>query len=787
MQIDWHFSKTATVIAVRSVQRKGILLQALLSVVLFPVPHRMKPHPFLIAPLRAIWFNCSFRKKLAFVLIAAAIVPTGIVSYSLIQLSEAQLLNKLHRVLETDLKFLQQQQQQLEAQHSSLARGLAQEVETANIDFTASASNRIDGLIKSSASMSLTASFYLLTDAKGKTVAQKIRAIANPPDEIEALPVKDSSVQAPIYYWLNVPVGIDLSQLAIVQAALRTERSLSGHEILSAEILQQLGLSDQASIGIRFQNITGLSDARKPLPEGTYNLEHGKIGIAAIAVYPIQRNNRIVGTAIVGTLLNRNTPLVDAVPQKTQSSTATLFAYDWRVSTNIPTLDGNRRAIGTRVAREVAETVLQQGKPFIGTTNVIGRTYLTAYAPLFDHRLQLNSGAAKPVGMLYVGMPKTQIIDATNQLVWVGYGISGGVFIVIGLIAVPLSNVLSSSILRLTQFAQQVGCFNQAGIDTSLLIEFEERQDEIGILARELHQMTQRIETNLTTISRSESQLRDQTLQLQDTLEQLQHTQLQLIQTEKMSGLGQLTAGIAHEINNPVSFIHGNVGHAIHYIEDLFKLLHLYQQEHDQPSTQLNDLIDEIDLDFIEEDLPKLLNSMKSGTQRIRDTVLSLRSFSRLDEAEKKVVDLHVGLESTLLILQHRLQSIQVVRRYGELPEIECYPGLLNQALMNILTNAIDALAGQHAPAIEITTQLEASDSIVIRIADNGIGMSDRVRSKIFDPFFTTKPVGKGTGMGLSVSYQIIVEKHGGQIKCFSKPGEGSEFWIQLPIVPTTN
>lgn len=741
-----------------------------------------KPNSFSIAKrLRSSWLNYSFRKKLVFVLIAAAIVPTGIVSYSLIQLSERQLIDKLYSVLETDLKFFQEQQRQLEIQHLLLADGLAEEVEAARLDLGNPDINRLNDLMKSSVDLDLKANFYILTDARGKTVAHKIRSIANLPTENEALPPKDHADPTPIYHLLTVPIGIDFSQLAIVQAALQNQRTLTGHEILSAKILKQLGLEQQATIGIRSQNTLGLSEAKKPLPEGTYNLEQGGIGIAAIAVKPILRNNQIVGTAIVGTLLNRNTTLVDEIRHKTHSSTATLFAYDWRVSTNIPTPKGDRRAIGTRAAREVVEIVLQQGRPFIGSTNIVGQTYMTAYAPLFDHRLQLNPSEAKPIGMLYVGKPNTKVVEATNQLWLMGYGISGGVLIIVGLLALPLSNVLSSSMQRLTEFAQQVGCFNQASIDTSLLGEFEERQDEIGILARELRQMTRRIETNLTTIQRSESQLRDQTAELQKTLEELQQTQLQLIQTEKMSGLGQLTAGIAHEINNPISFIHGNVGYAIDYIEDLFKLIHLYQKEHAQPSAQLTELINEVDFDFVEEDLPKLLSSMKTGTQRIRDIVLSLRNFSRLDEAEKKVVDLHVGLESTLLILQHRLQSIHVIQQYGNLPKIECYPGLLNQVFMNILTNAIDALTGQLAPAIQITTQLE-SYSIVIRIADNGIGMSDNVQSKLFDPFFTTKPVGKGTGMGLSVSYQIIVEKHGGQLKCFSEPGKGSEFWIQLPI-----
>lgn len=299
-------------------------------------------------------------------------------------------------------------------------------------------------------------------------------------------------------------------------------------------------------------------------------------------------------------------------------------------------------------------------------------------------------------------------------------------------------------------------------------------------------------------------------VELQETLKKLQKTQAQLVQTEKMSGLGQMVAGVAHEINNPISFIYSNISPASEYIRDLFKLVELYQKEYPEPTPAIQQEIEAIDLDFILTDLPKLLNSMKVGAERISEIVKSLRTFSHLHEAEFKSIDLHRSIDSTLMILQNRLKAqgnrpeIQVIKDYGELPAVECYAGQLNQVFMNLLNNAIDALDAKYAkgsqlsaqhnflgntnnnlpenPQIHIYSHLKDAEYAIIGIADNGCGISEEIRHKIFDPFFTTKPVGKGTGLGLSTSYDIIVEKHGGELECFSTPGQGTELIIKIPI-----
>jgi len=314
-----------------------------------------------------------------------------------------------------------------------------------------------------------------------------------------------------------------------------------------------------------------------------------------------------------------------------------------------------------------------------------------------------------------------------------------------------------------------------------------------------------------------------QTQQMSQTLHELSYTQAQLVQSEKMSSLGQLVAGIAHEINNPINFIYGNIPYLANYAKDILELIRQYQIYYPQPPAALAELASQIDLEFIQYDLLKILESMQTGTERVRSIVLTLRNFSRLDEAEKKSVDLHEGIESTLVLLEHRLKlhKIEVVRQYSDLPPVECYPGQLNQVFMNLLTNAIDALetltpeaewkakgsqplkveplkvegSPEHQPeaeqmanrqpaatSIQICTQLLNSNCVQIRIKDTGRGILPEHQSKVFDPFFTTKSVGMGTGLGLTIAYKIVVQKHQGKLWFQSHPAEGTEFLIELPL-----
>lgn len=287
--------------------------------------------------------------------------------------------------------------------------------------------------------------------------------------------------------------------------------------------------------------------------------------------------------------------------------------------------------------------------------------------------------------------------------------------------------------------------------------------------------------------------MEQRTNELNEALASLKQAQMHLVQGEKMSALGQLVAGVAHEINNPVNFIHGNLNYLKEYTQELLDFVQLYQKHYPNPVAEIRERAQELELEFLQEDLWKMLGSMKMGSDRIRDLVLSLRNFSRLDEAECKTVDIHTGIDSTLLILQHRLKArhdfpaIQVIKNYGKLPEVECHPSQLNQVFMNLLSNAIDALetsgVREHQqPTITIRTSIDDADSIAISIADNGVGIPEPIRSQIFNPFFTTKPVGKGTGLGLSIAHQIVTKKHGGKIECNSTLGHGTEFAVEIPV-----
>ncbi|MBO3457219.1 hybrid sensor histidine kinase/response regulator [Aetokthonos hydrillicola Thurmond2011] len=297
-----------------------------------------------------------------------------------------------------------------------------------------------------------------------------------------------------------------------------------------------------------------------------------------------------------------------------------------------------------------------------------------------------------------------------------------------------------------------------------------------------------------------EQQVQERTAELTKSLRELQKTQLQLIQSEKMSTLGQLVAGIGHEINNPIGFIGGNLCHIQEYVNDLLCLVSLQQKKLPHPDPEIEDLLEKIDLEYLIDDLPKLLESMNHGITRLENISLSLRTFARSDISSRVEFQIHEGIDSALTLLKHRWKAnanhdgIEIIKEYGELPLITCYPGQLNQVFMNIIANAIDAFDYSHQNGsdqrivdclntITITTSADLKqETVTISITDNGPGMPPEVQARIFEQSFTTKPVGKGTGLGLAISYQIIVDKHNGTINCLSALGKGTTFIITLPI-----
>lgn len=396
------------------------------------------------------------------------------------------------------------------------------------------------------------------------------------------------------------------------------------------------------------------------------------------------------------------------------------------------------------------------------------------------------------------------IIILTSLAISVGVAIT---------LAIITSRAIAKPIEKVTAIAQAVT--DSTNFDIQVPIQ---TQDEVALLAQAFNQLIswagqytrelqeardtleQRVQARTQDLQQSERQLKQKAKTLQETLLNLKQTQMQLIESEKMSSLGQMVAGIAHEINNPVGFIYGNLEHAKAFAEDIFYLLDLYQQHYPTPIEEIEIALEDIELDFIKEDFPNLMDSMHIGTERIKEIVLSLRTFSRLDEAEVKAIDIHENLNSTLNVLNSRLgktqqrAQISILKNYGDLPLVECYAGQINQVFMHVLNNAIDALDEKYTPEIaqrspsdappkiEIVTTVLNEQAIAIQVSDNGPGISEAAQEHLFDPFFTTKTVGDGTGMGLSISHQIITQQHSGQLTYTSKPNQATTFTLQMPI-----
>jgi Single cache domain 3/His Kinase A (phospho-acceptor) domain len=563
---------------------------------------------------RRFWNDRRFGTKLSVLLIGVTAIPIVFVTSGILKVAENQLLSNLQSELKHDLTVMEDGFQQVEHSNVAIAKTLGNSVALAQLDLSnpdiiVAYKDQLETLLRDG-EVGSQASFYILTNTQGQAVVQGTHLISR--EASLMLPNATDKVQGHGIWSLGVTTAESLTVLPVVGDALRWGDRRSGTMLIEPEQLQLLRLTEQAQLGIQPQKVEGLPLAKQPAPLGTYDIQQGQVGLVVVAVHPIQVKGKLVGSAIVGTLVNRDFHLVDQIKQQNGVASATIFAQDWRVSTNVPLLDGKTRAVGTRAAREVSSKVLDRAERFYGKTNIVGQNYVTAYAPIYGYQAVEDGGRSKPIGMLYVGNPETQINQILANLAWIGYGVGAGILCLVGILAVPTAKSLIAS----------------------------------------------------------DSQTRQQRQQLSDALDELKQTQVQLVQTEKMSGLGQLVAGVAHEINNPVNFIHGNIHHINQYCQDLLGLLQIYQREYPEGNPVVDEAVEEMDLAFILSDLPKLLSSVKTGTTRIRTIVLSLRNFSRMDEAEYKQVDLHEGLANSLVILQHRLkasdarQEIQVIQRF---------------------------------------------------------------------------------------------------------------------------
>jgi signal transduction histidine kinase len=396
-------------------------------------------------------------------------------------------------------------------------------------------------------------------------------------------------------------------------------------------------------------------------------------------------------------------------------------------------------------------------------------------------------------GRPYVLVLRHQTDQISQEVVAFIWRITGLVIIIAVVVTVTLSIVIASTvvqpILRLRDDLVRSGreITQDQAVSPFDSIRYPHR-DELGEVIVAFQQMVREILQAISDRKASETALRDSSAQLSQTLATLNETQVRLIQTEKMASLGQLVAGIAHEVNNPVNFIHGNLSHVETHAQDLLELIQAYQQETPNPSAALQEQLSDLDLAFIQTDLPQLLTSMRNGSERIREIVRSFRNFSRLDEADQKRVDLHDGIDSALVLLQHRFAAhpaIQVVKQYSTLSPVECYPAQLNQVFFELLKNAIEALALREQQDVPLTitiTTFEVESWVHITIADTGIGMTPETQQRAFDPFFTTKDVGQGKGLGLAIAHQIIVAGHQGTLDCKSEPQRGTDLVITLPL-----